>query len=405
MKLGGVFNEEIQMASAQIRSRISITMQRTGSAKLLPQPVCRRGRERTIHALSIAQNPLSDAHPNMFALNLLTHALLNTSGPQSPLVDTHHLEEFLLFERFKDAHLHVTHVVPLVQHLHIDNNHLSKSDIHALHHRVHSLLFGAHLDQSLLQVAVTRSPPLVDALRHALHLTLLWLQKTLVDLATANGRLLSGVRHRYVPAELKKIIISITKRAYDIFPQGSAMRKEEVQKQVTAAATRLLKSGDYLRLPDSSSGQFMNFTAQALRDACLEFYYSNSKKALKNTNKFHRTIPINVMLLVAAVLKGVISGFQETGTDKVPVLTTEQCRTHFVNLRKSVDMLLDIPERRCGERLKSEGARRRAGTREADVMNARNTRAVRKGRNARVSPSKGKVAMQALRVLRRKGSG
>ncbi|KAG2124367.1 hypothetical protein DEU56DRAFT_759722 [Suillus clintonianus] len=143
-------------------------------------------------------------------------------------------------------------------------------------------------------------------------------------------------------------MISIAKRAYDIFPQGSTMQKEEVQKQVTAAATRLLKSGDYLRLPDSSGGQFRNFTAQALRDVCLEFYYSNSKKALKNTNEFHRTIPINTMLLVAAVLKGIISGFRETGTDKVPDLTAEQCRTHFINLRKSVDMLLDIPER-CEE--------------------------------------------------------
>ncbi|KAG2143606.1 hypothetical protein DEU56DRAFT_910737 [Suillus clintonianus] len=52
------------------------------------------------------------------------------------------------------------------------------------------------------------------------------------------------------------------------------------------------------------------------------------------------------MLLVAAVLKGVLSGFRETGTDKVPDLTAEQCRTHFANLQKSVDKLLDIPERR-----------------------------------------------------------
>ncbi|KAG1724564.1 uncharacterized protein EDB91DRAFT_1255156 [Suillus paluster] len=124
--------------------------------------------------------------------------------------------------------------------------------------------------------------------------------------------------------ELKKVIISIAKRAYDIFPQGSAMRKEEVQKQVTAAATRLLKSGDYLRLPDSSGGQFKNFMAQALKGACLEFYYSNSKKALKNTDKFRHTIPVNAMLLVAVVLKGVISGFRETSTDKVPDLTAEQ---------------------------------------------------------------------------------
>ncbi|KAG2048238.1 hypothetical protein BDR06DRAFT_1013139 [Suillus hirtellus] len=128
--------------------------------------------------------------------------------------------------------------------------------------------------------------------------------------------------------ELKKVIIPIAKRAYDIFPQGSMTQKEEAQKHVTTTAARLLKSGDYLQLPDSSGGSFKNFTSQALKDACLKFYYSNSKKALKNMDKFHHTTPINVMLLVAVVLKGVISGFQETGTDK-----------------KSVDKLLDIPER------------------------------------------------------------
>ncbi|KAG1895272.1 uncharacterized protein F5891DRAFT_1194330 [Suillus fuscotomentosus] len=149
--------------------------------------------------------------------------------------------------------------------------------------------------------------------------------------------------------ELKKVTIPIAKRAYDIFLQGSMMRKEEVQKQVTAAATRLFKSSEYLQLSDSSGGTFKNFTAQALKDACLEFYYSNSKKALKNTDKFHHTIPVNAMLLVAAVLKGVISGFRETGTDKVPDLTAEQCRIHFTNLQKSVDKLLKVPE--CHEEL------------------------------------------------------
>ncbi|KAG1805322.1 uncharacterized protein BJ212DRAFT_1304107 [Suillus subaureus] len=129
--------------------------------------------------------------------------------------------------------------------------------------------------------------------------------------------------------ELKKIVISIAKRAYNIFLQGSTM---------------LLKSGDYLQLPDLSGGNFKNFMAQALKDACLKFYYSNSKKASKNMDKFHQTIPINAMLLVAAVLKGIISGFHETGTDKVPELTTEQCRAHFVNLRKSIDTLLDVLE-------------------------------------------------------------
>lgn len=45
-------------------------------------------------------------------------------------------------------------------------------------------------------------------------------------------------------------------------------------------------------------------------------------------------------------MKSVISGFCETGTENVPSLSADQCRTDFNALRKSVDKLLDIPERR-----------------------------------------------------------
>ncbi|KAG2738677.1 hypothetical protein P692DRAFT_20882380 [Suillus brevipes Sb2] len=146
--------------------------------------------------------------------------------------------------------------------------------------------------------------------------------------------------------ELKKTAISITKQSYDIFPKGAAMRSEEIKKCVVATASRLIKTGDYLRIPDSSNGKFKNFVSQALKDICIEFFYSNSKKVLKNTDDFHRTIPVNGLILVVAVVKGVISGFSETGTDKVPELSADRCRTNFVRLQKSVDKLLDIPERR-----------------------------------------------------------
>ncbi|KAG1857528.1 hypothetical protein C8R48DRAFT_775460 [Suillus tomentosus] len=146
--------------------------------------------------------------------------------------------------------------------------------------------------------------------------------------------------------ELKKVIIPIVKSAYDIFPKGTVTRKEDIQKHVITAATKLLKTGGYLRVPDSSNGKWKNFVSQALMDGCLAFYYSNSKKALKNTDEFHRTIPPNALILVAAVMKGVISGFSETGTDKVPDLSAEKCRTDFNSLQKSLDKLMDIPEHR-----------------------------------------------------------
>ncbi|KAG2082121.1 uncharacterized protein F5147DRAFT_783413 [Suillus discolor] len=58
---------------------------------------------------------------------------------------------------------------------------------------------------------------------------------------------------------------------------------------------------------------------------------------------FHNTIPVNGLILVAA-MKGVISGFSKTGTDKVPELSADRCRTDFDKLHKSVDKLLDILE-------------------------------------------------------------
>ncbi|KAG1761538.1 hypothetical protein EV702DRAFT_1207149 [Suillus placidus] len=112
------------------------------------------------------------------------------------------------------------------------------------------------------------------------------------------------------------------------------------------SATKLLKTGDYLRIPDSSNGKFKNFVSQALKDVCLKFFYSNSKKALKNTDEFRQSIPVNALILMAAVIKGVISGFSETSTDKVPELSADRCRTDFNNLQKSIDKLLDIPEHR-----------------------------------------------------------
>ncbi|KAG0699231.1 hypothetical protein DFH29DRAFT_1002186 [Suillus ampliporus] len=140
--------------------------------------------------------------------------------------------------------------------------------------------------------------------------------------------------------ELKKVVISITKTSYKIFPKGMVARKDEMQKHVIVNATKLLKTGEYLRIPDSSDGKWKNFVSQALRDSCLDFYYSNSKKALKNMDEFQHAIPINGLLLVAMVMKGIITGFRETGTDKVPDLSTDKCRADFNSLRKSLEEML-----------------------------------------------------------------
>ncbi|KAG2744751.1 hypothetical protein P692DRAFT_20744111 [Suillus brevipes Sb2] len=146
--------------------------------------------------------------------------------------------------------------------------------------------------------------------------------------------------------ELKKVIISNAKQLYNIFPRSGATHGDSVQKRVTEAASKLIKSGDYLRLPDSSEGRYTNFISQVLKDGCLDFYYGNGKKALKLTDEFQRSIPVNGLILVAAVVKGVLSGFRDTGTDRVPDLSADKCRADFNALRKSVDTLIEIPQRR-----------------------------------------------------------
>jgi hypothetical protein len=52
--------------------------------------------------------------------------------------------------------------------------------------------------------------------------------------------------------ELKKIVISIAKQLYCIFPKANMGQKDALQWHVVKVASKLIKSGDYLRLPDSS---------------------------------------------------------------------------------------------------------------------------------------------------------
>ncbi|KAG0702893.1 hypothetical protein DFH29DRAFT_998982 [Suillus ampliporus] len=129
--------------------------------------------------------------------------------------------------------------------------------------------------------------------------------------------------------ELKKVIISIAKQLYGIFPKSGSTCREAAQKHVTDVASKLIKSGEYLQIPDSSEGKYKNFVSQVLKDGCHNFYYGNGKKALKLTDEFQRSIPVNSLILVAVVTKGVITGFRNTGTDKVPDLSADKCRSDF----------------------------------------------------------------------------
>ncbi|KAG2127003.1 hypothetical protein BD769DRAFT_1668127 [Suillus cothurnatus] len=61
------------------------------------------------------------------------------------------------------------------------------------------------------------------------------------------------------------------------------------------------------------------------------FLLQQWKKELKLTEEFQCSIPVNCLVLVAMV-KGVLTGFCETGTDKVPDLSADKCRSNFNSL-------------------------------------------------------------------------
>ncbi|KAG1847305.1 hypothetical protein DFJ58DRAFT_730185 [Suillus subalutaceus] len=129
--------------------------------------------------------------------------------------------------------------------------------------------------------------------------------------------------------ELKKIVISITKQLYSIFPKANMGQKDTLQWH----------------------GKYKNFVSQVLKDACIDFYYGNGKKALKLTKEFRKTIPVNALILVSAVAKGILTGFRNTSTDKVSDLSADKCRSDFNSLRRSVDTLMDNSE--CRQELES----------------------------------------------------
>ena len=53
-------------------------------------------------------------------------------------------------------------------------------------------------------------------------------------------------------AELKKVVVSIAKRLYGVFPTDNVVRKDVVRRHIADTASNLIKTSNYLRLPDSS---------------------------------------------------------------------------------------------------------------------------------------------------------
>ncbi|KAG2353751.1 hypothetical protein BDR07DRAFT_1495722 [Suillus spraguei] len=83
--------------------------------------------------------------------------------------------------------------------------------------------------------------------------------------------------------------------------------------------------------------------AQEVINAELWVYHKNK---IKLDNGYFPQYQTQMVQLI----KGVITGFHKTSTNKVPDLSTDKCRANFNSLQKSVDNLIHNPE--CGKDFK-----------------------------------------------------
>ncbi|KAG0708309.1 hypothetical protein DFH29DRAFT_870869 [Suillus ampliporus] len=99
-----------------------------------------------------------------------------------------------------------------------------------------------------------------------------------------NGISLHTAREYHDQMSHLKVIISIAKQLYSIFPRTGMTHGDSVQKHVTEAASKLIKSGDYLWLPDSSEvkGILTRFCETELEEMLKEWAESGMMNGLHN---------------------------------------------------------------------------------------------------------------------------
>lgn len=101
-------------------------------------------------------------------------------------------------------------------------------------------------------------------------------------------------------------------------PEGSRWNVKQGIEYIKRSASRLLQDGHWLRGPpdtnvsgssmiiscaDNRQGKSRNFSHDAIKHACMSFYYkSSSRTSLKNCREFSTAVPPSAVALVAAAV-------------------------------------------------------------------------------------------------------
>ncbi|KAN0101090.1 hypothetical protein V8E55_001074, partial [Tylopilus felleus] len=103
-------------------------------------------------------------------------------------------------------------------------------------------------------------------------------------------------------SDLKKKVVRNLHVDYDISPSKNAKTAEERSAQIKNKADELLSSVAYLQEDIDANGKSSNFAHHGLHWPCLVFFYSNSKKALRQFAEFQPHMPYKTLMLVSAIV-------------------------------------------------------------------------------------------------------
>ncbi|KAG1850334.1 hypothetical protein F4604DRAFT_1934531 [Suillus subluteus] len=145
-------------------------------------------------------------------------------------------------------------------------------------------------------------------------------------------------------SDLKKIIISVTPAAYNLFPPAD-IPTQECAAWVEAAAAELLDNGRCLRHGLDELGRTRNFANPALLEGIILFFYIGSYRiAHRRPAIFQKEVPLTCLVLVCTVFHCIFQGLKKNGNGKsFSKFTSKEYESVYHSILELLDAVMKDP--------------------------------------------------------------